>query len=76
MLGAAGLLSSFLFACAMLATAGPASASGPAVRDLAVEDASRALVLDLFRVKDGKIVEHWDAIQDVPEEAANANTMF
>ncbi|EOI3527813.1 nuclear transport factor 2 family protein [Cronobacter dublinensis] len=33
-------------------------------------------VLDIFRVKDGKIVEHWDIIQDVPEKAANVNTMF
>ncbi|ELY9425074.1 ester cyclase [Cronobacter dublinensis] len=33
-------------------------------------------VLDIFRVKDGKIVEHWDIIQDVPEKAANGNTMF
>ncbi|MEI5526515.1 nuclear transport factor 2 family protein [Streptomyces brasiliscabiei] len=33
-------------------------------------------VLDLFRVRDGKIVEHWDSTQDVPETAANDNTMF
>ncbi|MER6961546.1 nuclear transport factor 2 family protein [Streptomyces sp. NPDC000618] len=33
-------------------------------------------VIDLFRVRDGKIVEHWDATQDVPETSANANTMF
>ncbi|EQA4279914.1 nuclear transport factor 2 family protein [Cronobacter dublinensis] len=33
-------------------------------------------VLDIFRVKNGKIVEHWDIIQDVPEKTANANTMF
>ncbi|WP_218568045.1 nuclear transport factor 2 family protein [Pseudomonas sp. v388] len=33
-------------------------------------------VLDIFRVKDGKIVEHWDVIQDVPEKSANQNTMF
>ncbi|MFE7761190.1 ester cyclase [Streptomyces sp. NPDC057438] len=33
-------------------------------------------VLDLFRVRNGKIVEHWDAIQDVPETSANDNTMF
>jgi predicted SnoaL-like aldol condensation-catalyzing enzyme len=33
-------------------------------------------VLDLFRVRDGKIVEHWDAAQDVPESSANGNTMF
>lgn len=39
------------------------------------EDRGEA-VIDLFRVKDGKIVEHWDVIQTVPEEAANDNTMF
>ena len=31
---------------------------------------------DLFRLRDGKIVEHWDARQPVPEHPANANTMF
>ncbi|ENU8988187.1 ester cyclase [Salmonella enterica] len=33
-------------------------------------------VLDIFRVYEGKIVEHWDIIQNVPEKAANTNTMF
>lgn len=33
-------------------------------------------VVDIFRVKDGKIVEHWDVIQDVPAESANKNSMF
>ncbi|PDV87093.1 hypothetical protein CO652_17490 [Rhizobium sp. H4] len=39
------------------------------------DDRGQAIV-DIFRVKDGKIVEHWDVIQAVPKEAANRNTMF
>lgn len=34
-------------------------------------------VVDLFRLKDGKIIEHWDVIQPVPtEKTASDNTMF
>jgi predicted SnoaL-like aldol condensation-catalyzing enzyme len=32
--------------------------------------------VDMFRVKDCKIVEHWDVIQAVPEKSANPHPMF
>jgi predicted SnoaL-like aldol condensation-catalyzing enzyme len=38
------------------------------------EDRGTAAV-DIFRVEDGKIVEHWDVLQPVPEESANDNGM-
>ncbi len=32
--------------------------------------------IDVFRLEDGKVAEHWDVAQPVPETSANENTMF
>jgi predicted SnoaL-like aldol condensation-catalyzing enzyme len=33
-------------------------------------------IVEIFKVKDNHIVEHWDVIQDVPDKSANEHPMF
>ncbi|WP_420399389.1 nuclear transport factor 2 family protein [Flagellimonas sp.] len=40
-------------------------------------DNDQYVTMDFFRFdENGKICEHWDAIQQIPKESANPNTMY
>ena len=32
--------------------------------------------VDIFRISDGKLAEHWDVLQEIPEKMAHDNGMF
>lgn len=32
-------------------------------------------IVDVFRLEDGRIAEHWDVMQQIPDESRNANGM-
>ena len=39
-------------------------------------DATAVIAVDMFRIKDGRIVEHWDVLQDEVTDTVNGNPMF
>ena len=47
-----------------------------AVHCAAIDGPETVAVVDIYRVENGKIVEHWDVCQPVPAKSANKNTMF
>jgi predicted SnoaL-like aldol condensation-catalyzing enzyme len=46
------------------------------VHSLRIPNTRGRAIFELFRLENGKIVEHWDTIQEIPETFANPNGMF
>lgn len=46
------------------------------VHSIKIPDTKGQAIVDIFKLENGKIVEHWDVIQDIPEKSANENGMF
>jgi predicted SnoaL-like aldol condensation-catalyzing enzyme len=46
------------------------------VHNVPTPGARGSAIIDIFRLDDGKVTEHWDVRQEIPEKTANTNTMF
>jgi predicted SnoaL-like aldol condensation-catalyzing enzyme len=33
-------------------------------------------IVDIFRIENEKLVEHWDVVQPIPEKSVNKHPMF
>jgi predicted SnoaL-like aldol condensation-catalyzing enzyme len=46
------------------------------VHSLRTPDTTGRAIIEIFRLENGKIEEHWDVIQEIPTSSANPNGMF
>jgi predicted SnoaL-like aldol condensation-catalyzing enzyme len=46
------------------------------VHSIRVPNTRGRAIIEIFKLENCKIVEHWDTIQDIPETSANPNGMF
>jgi predicted SnoaL-like aldol condensation-catalyzing enzyme len=46
------------------------------VHSVRAPDTTGRAIIEIFRLEDGKIEEHWDVIQEIPASSANPNGMF
>lgn len=46
------------------------------VHSVLTPDTRGQAIVDIFRLDKGKVVEHWDVTQQIPEHSANSNGMF